>query len=68
MGGRSASRARGEPVTRGELALDGNDLVALGIQRGRRIGQVLDRLLDRVLADPSLNTKSRLTEIARSLP
>ncbi|HEU5170668.1 MAG TPA: CCA tRNA nucleotidyltransferase [Gemmatimonadales bacterium] len=59
-------RARGEPTVRGDLALDGNDLVALGLPRGPRIGEILDRLLDRVLADPSLNTPERLAELVRT--
>jgi tRNA nucleotidyltransferase (CCA-adding enzyme) len=63
----AASRARGEAVSRADLALDGNDLVALGVPRGPRIGEVLDLLLDRVLADPSLNTKDRLTAVVRTL-
>ncbi|MGH7631002.1 MAG: hypothetical protein ACREOF_16775, partial [Gemmatimonadales bacterium] len=64
--GVAASRSRGEPVTRAELALDGNDLAALGVPRGPRIGEVLDLLLDRVLADPSLNTREQLTAIVRT--
>ena len=63
----TASRARQEPVSRGELALDGDDLTALGVPPGRRIGEVLELLLDRVLADPSLNTPERLAAIVRSL-
>jgi tRNA nucleotidyltransferase (CCA-adding enzyme) len=66
VAGVAASRARGEPVSRGELALDGNDLAALGVPPGRRIGEVLERLLDRVLADPALNTRERLTAIVQS--
>jgi tRNA nucleotidyltransferase (CCA-adding enzyme) len=54
-------------VARGQLALDGNDLAALGVAPGRRVGEVLDLLLDRVLADPSLNTAERLAAIVRSL-
>jgi tRNA nucleotidyltransferase (CCA-adding enzyme) len=60
-------RSRGEPITRGELALDGNDLIALGVPRGRRIGEVLDQLLERVLDDPSLNTREQLTALVREL-
>jgi tRNA nucleotidyltransferase (CCA-adding enzyme) len=61
-------RTRREPITRGELALDGNDLIALGIPRGPRIGEVLDQLLERVLDDPSLNTREQLTALVRGLP
>ncbi|HEX5386116.1 MAG TPA: CCA tRNA nucleotidyltransferase [Gemmatimonadales bacterium] len=60
-------RARGDAVIRGQLAIDGRDVQALGIPPGPRIGAVLDRLLDRVLADPSLNTRERLTELARTI-
>ncbi|MGH7518599.1 MAG: CCA tRNA nucleotidyltransferase [Gemmatimonadales bacterium] len=61
------SRAQREPVSRADLALNGNDLVALGVPRGPRIGEMLDLLLDRVLADPSLNTKETLTAVGRTL-
>jgi tRNA nucleotidyltransferase (CCA-adding enzyme) len=63
----AASRSRGEPVSRGELALDGNDLVALGVPQGRRVGEVLDLLLDRVLSDPAVNRREQLTAFVRSL-
>jgi tRNA nucleotidyltransferase (CCA-adding enzyme) len=62
------SRARRDPVSRAELAIDGNQLAAIGVERGRRMGEVLDLLLDRVLADPSLNAADKLTAIVRSLP
>lgn len=60
-------RRRGDPVTRGALALDGHDLLGLGVAPGPRVGEVLDRLLDRVLDDPSLNTRERLAALAREL-
>ena len=60
-------RGRGDPLGRGDLALDGNDLLALGVPRGPRIGEVLDRLLDRVLQDPSLNTREQLTALVPAL-
>jgi tRNA nucleotidyltransferase (CCA-adding enzyme) len=60
-------RARGDAIGRGQLALNGADLQALGIPRGPRIGEVLDLLLDRVLAEPALNTKVHLTALVREL-
>jgi tRNA nucleotidyltransferase (CCA-adding enzyme) len=62
----AAVRTRGDPISRRDLALDGNDLAALGVPPGRRIGEVLDLLLDRVLADPSVNSRERLSVIVRS--
>jgi tRNA nucleotidyltransferase (CCA-adding enzyme) len=63
----AAIRARGDAVTRGQLALDGTALQALGVPRGPLIGEVLGRLLDRVLADPSLNTRDTLTALVGEL-
>jgi len=57
-------RRRGDPLTRGDLAVSGTDLLALGAT-GPRVGQVLQALLDRVLEDPSLNARDRLLGLAR---
>lgn len=57
---------RGDPLTRDALAVRGEDLRAVGIEPGPRMGQVLDRLLDRVLEDPALNTRDRLLDMART--
>jgi tRNA nucleotidyltransferase (CCA-adding enzyme) len=62
-----AARERGDPLTRGDLAVTGADLQALGIS-GRRIGEVLAALLDRVLDDPGLNQRDTLLGLARELP
>jgi tRNA nucleotidyltransferase (CCA-adding enzyme) len=59
-------RVRHEPLTRGDLAVTGADLQALGAE-GRRIGELLAALLDRVLDDPSLNNRSTLLALAREL-
>jgi hypothetical protein len=59
-----AIRQRGDPLTRGELAVRGRDLEELGI-RGRAVGAKLAVLLDRVLEDPGLNTRERLLELAQ---
>ena len=58
-------RSRGEATTRSGLAVSGDDLLALGLPAGPALGAVLDRLLTAVLADPSLNQKDRLLELAR---
>ncbi len=62
------SRAKREATSRSALALDGNDLIALGVPRGPRLGEALDLLLDRVLADPAANTREHLSAIVRALP
>ena len=53
-------RDSGAPLVIGDLAVDGNDLIAEGIEPGPKMGQVLTRLLEAALTDPSLNTKEHL--------
>jgi tRNA nucleotidyltransferase (CCA-adding enzyme) len=55
----------GSPVTRGELAVTGDDLLAAGAPGGPALGRLLARLLDAVVDDPRLNTRERLLELAR---
>jgi len=59
-------RERGEPLARGDLAVSGTDLQALGAA-GPRIGELLAALLDRVLDDPALNRRDTLLALAREL-
>jgi tRNA nucleotidyltransferase (CCA-adding enzyme) len=59
-------REQGEPLTRGELAVSGTDLRALGAA-GPRIGELLAALLERVLDDPALNRRDSLLALAREL-
>ena len=50
------------------LAIDGDDVMkALEIPAGPALGQLLDRLLEMVIADPMLNDRSRLLTLAREL-
>jgi tRNA nucleotidyltransferase (CCA-adding enzyme) len=59
-------RRRGDPLRRSDLAITGSDLEALGAT-GPRVGQVLAQLLERVLDDPSLNSRDALLRLAREL-
>jgi tRNA nucleotidyltransferase (CCA-adding enzyme) len=55
-----------DALEQGQLAIDGNDLVAgLGIVPGPQVGELLRRLLEAVLDDPALNTPERLLDLAR---
>ena len=49
-------------LTRRDLAVNGNDLIAWGAQ-GRAVGYYLSAMLNRVLDDPSCNTRDRLRAI-----
>jgi tRNA nucleotidyltransferase (CCA-adding enzyme) len=57
-----------EPLTTRDLAVDGRDLMKeLGIPPSRRLGEVLEALLDRVIDDPALNQRDVLLDVARGL-
>lgn len=57
-------RERGDPLTRGDLAIDGDDLMKLGVPAGPEIGRTLERLLTAVVDDPGLNTRETLERMA----
>jgi tRNA nucleotidyltransferase (CCA-adding enzyme) len=58
--------ANRDPLTIGELAIGGEDLKQIGMAPGKQMGQTLERLLEAVLDDPSLNTREQLLERAQS--
>jgi putative nucleotidyltransferase with HDIG domain len=66
-----ASRIRTElagnvVLSRDQLAIDGNDLmVDLGVPSGRHLGRLLNYLTDRVIAEPALNDRAILLDLAR---
>ncbi len=43
-----------------DLAVNGSDLIAVGVKPGERMGQILQYLLDKVLDEPRLNDKNIL--------
>jgi tRNA nucleotidyltransferase (CCA-adding enzyme) len=57
----------GKPHRVPDLAVDGADLIELGIPQGPQIGRALDELLARVVDEPELNTRERLLELAEEL-
>ena len=49
------------------LEITGNDLIALGVPRGKRIGEILNQLLDEVLQNPENNLHEYLIEKAKEM-
>ena len=61
-------KAEGAALSTRDLAIDGNTLMKeLGLKPGRIIGQVLEELLEAVLADPSVNEHASLLSLAREI-
>jgi tRNA nucleotidyltransferase (CCA-adding enzyme) len=60
--------AEGAALSTRDLAIDGRDLMKeLGLAPGRIIGQILEGLLEQVLAEPALNQRDTLLDNARAL-
>lgn len=49
----------------GKLAVDGNDLISLGLSPGPTIGRILSQLEEIVIEDPTRNTQEELLRIVR---
>jgi len=56
------------PLTLGDLAFDGRDLMRLGMKPGPQFRAILLKLLDCVLDDPSLNRAEMLAALVRTAP
>lgn len=55
-----------QPLTVRDLAVNGHDLMGVGVQPGVEMGQILNSLLESVLEDPSLNTRDKLLELVKN--
>ncbi|MCM1105513.1 MAG: HD domain-containing protein [Blautia sp.] len=53
-------------LKKSELAVNGRDLMAIGIAPGPGLGEVLDKLFSQVLDDPALNTREKLLALAHN--
>ena len=55
---------RGDCYSIRQLAVNGRDLIEAGIDEGSKVGETLEFLLDKVIADQSLNDREKLINIA----
>ena len=60
-----AVRDAGEATDVSSLAINGNDLIGLGIKPGPAFKQILDTLTDQVLENPELNDRQALLNYVR---
>ena len=57
----------GAPIELGQLAVDGTDLLELGLPRGPLVGLMLEELLAQVIESPERNERETLLATAREL-
>lgn len=49
------------------LLINGNDLIQMGIEPGPQMGYIIQKLVEAVIEDPSLNTKDGLTQYVKEM-
>lgn len=54
-----------EAYDKKQLAINGRDIINLGYEEGKILGEILDYLMDRVLEDPSLNEREKLIGLVK---
>lgn len=54
-------------MSRKDLAINGRDLIDMGMEPGRGLGATLDELFERVLDEPELNTREKLLGLAHNM-
>jgi tRNA nucleotidyltransferase (CCA-adding enzyme) len=58
-----AIKYRKEPLSIKDLSINGNDLIKLGVPEGKKIGNILNYLLEEVLENPELNNYRQLISL-----
>lgn len=56
-----------QPLSTKDLAINGYDLISIGVPQGKEIGLILNNILEEVLNNPKLNQKSTLLQMAKIL-
>lgn len=59
--------SQGDCVNKKDLAINGKDLIAIGMKPGPQLGAVIDKLLELVMDDPAQNTKENLLVLAHKI-
>jgi tRNA nucleotidyltransferase/poly(A) polymerase len=58
---------KGRALRLKDLAVSGRDLIPLGIKPGKRMGIILQQLLEAVIEDPAMNNRAALLNLAEGL-
>ena len=57
-----AIEAKNQALSLKDLAVNGKDLIEIGIPAGKKLGAILNELFEAVLEDPEMNDKDKLIE------
>ena len=60
-------RAQDMALTVADLDITGYDLMKVGIEKGPKVGEILEKLLDLVIEKPDLNVKSELLKLSKEM-
>ena len=60
-----AIEAKNQALSLKDLAVNGKDLIEIGIPAGKKLGAILNELFEAVLEDPEMNKREKLLEIAK---
>ena len=63
----SEVQAKENALSLKDLAVNGKDLIQIGIPTGKNLGRILNELFQCVLDDPEMNEKERLLTVAKNL-
>lgn len=55
-----------EPYNKSQLIIDGNDIISLGLPKGKIIGELLSYLTEKVIEHPEYNNREKLIELVKN--
>lgn len=50
----------GDCIAKNQMVIKGAELIGMGVESGKVMGEVIDRMFDEILKDPSMNDKDKL--------
>ena len=57
--------AAGDCIAKNKMAVKGTDLIELGVEPGKVMGEVIDKMFEEILKDPSMNDREKLLELLK---
>jgi len=58
---------KNSPLRISDLAINGNDLIKVGLPKGKKIGETLKMILEKVIINPDINKKGYLIKFVQNI-